>query len=191
MSTPTARVVEILGVTRDISERKTFEAELTRLAVTDPLTGVWNRRHGGSCWPLTWSRPASTASRSSLLMIDIDHFKPINDTHGHQTGDRVLTEIGPPHAGSRPRHRRRGALGRRGIRHHAARLRPRDAMSIAEKIRAQIADTPFRRVGTVTVSIGAAELRPDDDLEPWLARADAALYDAKRSGRNAVLGAGL
>ena len=61
-----------------------------------------------------------------------------------------------------------------------------DAIPLAEKLRALVADTPFDEVGTVTISIGAAELQPDDDLDAWLHRADLAMYDAKSAGRNAV-----
>ena len=77
------RPVRIVGVTRDISERKRFETELERLAVTDPLTGVWNRRQG----ELTFAADLAEARRYgpalSLLVIDIDHFKSVNDTFGH------------------------------------------------------------------------------------------------------------
>jgi PAS domain S-box-containing protein len=114
------RVLEIIGVTRDISERNRFEAELKRLAVTDAVTGVWNRRHG----------------EEFVVLL-------------------------------------------RGC--HIA-----DAMALAEKIRARIADAEFDNAGRATVSIGVAELTADDDLDSWLAHADEALYKAKRSGRNAV-----
>jgi diguanylate cyclase (GGDEF)-like protein len=122
----------------------------------------------------------------SALMVDIDHFKPVNDIHGHQTGDRVLAE-----AARRMLEAVRGTdiVARWGGEEFVIMLRDcglGEAMAIAEKIRTQIANTPFHHVGTVTVSIGAAELRPGEGLEPWLARADAALYEAKRSGRNAV-----
>jgi len=182
------RVVEILGVTRDITERKTLEAELTRLAATDSVTAVWNRRHGEEL--LTTDLAAAHRHRQplSLLMLDIDNFKSINDTYGHQTGDRVLIEV----ARRLPETLRGTDLVVRWggeefvmlLRHCAL----PDALAIAEGIRARIAGTPFSDAGklSVSVSIGAAELRPDDDLDAWIARADEALYEAKRSGRNAV-----
>jgi diguanylate cyclase (GGDEF)-like protein/PAS domain S-box-containing protein len=179
-------VVEILGVTRDISERKAFEAELTRLAGTDAVTGVWNRRHGGTLLAAELEQALIDGRPLSALMVDIDHFKPVNDIHGHQTGDRVLAETA-----RRMLEAVRGAdiVARWGGEEFVIMLRDcglGEAMAVAEKIRSQIANTPFRHVGTVSVSIGAAELRPGEGLEPWLARADEALYDAKRSGRNAV-----
>jgi diguanylate cyclase (GGDEF)-like protein/PAS domain S-box-containing protein len=179
-------VVEILGVTRDISERTAFEAELTRLAGTDAVTGVWNRRHGGSLLAADLDQARLDGRPLSALMVDIDHFKPVNDIHGHQTGDRVLAETS-----RRMLEAVRGTdvVARWGGEEFVIMLRDcglDEAMAIAEKIRTQIANTPFRHFGTVTVSIGAAEVREDEGLEPWLARADAALYEAKRSGRNAV-----
>jgi len=180
------RVVEILGVTRDISERKEFEAELKRLAVYDPVTGVWNRRHGEELMAADLEQARGSSQRLTVLMLDVDHFKSVNDTHGHQAGDRVLGDIS---------HRvldtvnGTDIVARWGGEEFVIMLRDcglDEAMAIAEKIRTQIANTPFRHVGTVTVSIGAAEVHPDEGLEPWLARADAALYEAKRSGRNAV-----
>ncbi|MCX6484487.1 MAG: sensor domain-containing diguanylate cyclase, partial [Mycobacterium sp.] len=88
----TGRVVELLGVTRDISDRKAAEAALHNLAVTDTLTGVWNRRQGTDliAADLSARRPGQALS---LLMLDIDHFKSINDTFGHQAGDHVLIEV--------------------------------------------------------------------------------------------------
>ena len=179
-------VVEILGVTRDISERKAFEAELTRLAGTDAVTGVWNRRHGGSLLAADLDQARLDRRPLSVLMVDIDYFKPVNDIHGHQAGDRVLAETA-----RRMLEAVRGTdvVTRWGGEEFVIMLRDcglDEAMAIAEKIRTQIANTPFRHFGTVTVSIGAAEVREDEGLEPWLARADAALYEAKRSGRNAV-----
>ncbi len=153
-------VVEILGVTRDISERKAFEAELTRLAGTDAVTGVWNRRHGGTLLATELEQARIDGRPLSALMVDIDHFKPVNDIHGHQTGDRVLAETA-----RRMLEAVRGTdiVARWGGEEFVIMLRDcglDEAMAIAEKIRTQIANTPFRHVGTVTVSIGAAELRP-------------------------------
>ncbi len=181
------KVVEILGVTRDISERKMFEAELTRLAVTDPLTGLWNRRHATELLSADFAQAQRHRQRLTLLMLDVDHFKSINDTHGHQTGDRVLVEMA-----QRLRDQVRGTdlLGRWGGEEFIVLLRYcglQDAVAAAEKLRQRIADTPFENQLAVSVSIGAAELRPDEDLASWIARADAALYEAKRAGRNTVV----
>ena len=180
------RLYEILGVTRDISERKEFEAELRRLAVYDPVTGVWNRRHGEELIAADLEQARDSGQRLTLLMLDIDHFKAVNDTHGHQAGDRVLADIC-----------RRildtvnttDVVARWGGEEFVVMLRKcgiDDALSVADKLRRGIADYPFGTVGSITASIGAAELAAGDDLASWLARADVALYQAKRSGRNSV-----
>ena len=178
-------VVELLGVTRDISERKMFEAELTRLAATDPVTGVWNRRRGRELLVEELTRP-DVNEDFAVLMVDIDNFKSINDTYGHLTGDRVLIEVARRLTAAV---RTTDMVSRWGGEEFVVQLRDcplSDAVARAEKIRRQIADIPFPVVGTVTVSIGAAELHEGDDLATWLGRADAALYQAKRAGRNAV-----
>lgn len=181
------KVVEILGVSRDVSERKQFEAELTRLAVTDPLTGLWNRRQTTELLSADLAQAQRGGQALTLLMIDVDHFKSINDTHGHQAGDRVLIEVA-----RRLSENVRGTdvLARWGGEEFIVLLRfcgLRDGLVAANKLRQRIADTPFENLLSVSVSIGAAELQPDEDLTSWLSRADAALYEAKRSGRNTVV----
>lgn len=180
------RVVEILGVTRDVSERKQLESELRRLAVTDPVTGVWNRRHGEELLDADLDQAKTQGQSLSLLMLDVDRFKTINDTHGHQTGDGVLVEIA-----RRLVEMCRGTdmVARWGGEEFVILLRDcalNEALGIAEKIRAEIANAPFADAGSASVSIGVAQLRPTDDLNSWVARADEALYKAKGSGRNAV-----
>jgi len=180
-------VVELLGVTRDISERKMFESELTRLAATDPVTGVWNRHQGNELLVAETTQHEQPTRQSALLMLDIDNFKTINDRFGHQAGDEVLVEMA-----QRLVEAVRGTdmVARWGGEEFVVLLHGctiEDAAARAERIRLQIADTLFPGVGTVTVSIGAAPLMDDDDLEAWLGRADKALYQAKRAGRNTVV----
>ena len=181
----TGQVIELIGVTRDISERKVFETELRDMAVTDTLTGVWNRRHGTdlATADLSARRPGAALT---LLMLDIDHFKTINDNFGHQSGDHVLIETA-----SRLRRSLRGSdmVARWGGEEFVVLLRDcalPEALQIAEDIRASIAEVPFGPMGRITVSIGAAEARDNEILQAWLSRADQALYRAKRAGRNTV-----
>ena len=147
------QVFELLGVTRDISARKVFEAKLTEMAVTDPVTGLWNRRHTTELLAADLERGQSL----TVLMIDIDHFKAINDSHGHRTGDRVLTEVARR---LREQVRQIDVVGRWGGEEFVVLLRDCDeaeGLESAEKLRRTMLD-----------------------------RADAALYEAKRSGRNTV-----
>lgn len=180
-------VVEILGVTRDISERKRFEAELTELAVTDPVTGLWNRRHTSELLAADLAQAQRHGQALTLLMLDLDHFKAINDSHGHQTGDRVLVEVARRLIGNM---RSTDVVGRWGGEEFVVLLRYcglRDGLAAAEKLRRKISETPFEKLFRVSASIGAAELQAGDDLASWISRADAALYQAKRAGRNTVV----
>jgi diguanylate cyclase (GGDEF)-like protein/PAS domain S-box-containing protein len=180
------QVVELLGVTRDISERKVFEVELTRLAETDPVTGVWNRRHGRELLEVALSQYGWENRPLSVLMVDIDNFKTINDTYGHEAGDKVLVELARRLSGAV---RSSDMVARWGGEEFVVLLRDcplADAVTRAESLRSQIADVSFPGVGTITVSIGAAQLEADEDAASWVARSDKALYEAKRAGRNTV-----
>lgn len=180
------QVIRILGVTRDISDQRRYEAELNRLAVTDPLTGAWNRRHGEQIFNADLEEARRYGPPLSLLMVDIDHFKDINDTFGHHVGDTVLLELT-----RRLSENLRGsdALVRWGGEEFVILTRHctiEQALPLAEKVRGLVADEPFDGVGTVTVSIGVSQLHPTDDLSSWMDRADRAMYAAKAAGRNTV-----
>lgn len=180
------QVFELLGVTRDISDRKRYEAELAAMAATDPVTDLGNRRHVSELLSANLVRARRNGRPMAVLMIDVDHFKAINDKHGHRRGDHVLIEVA-----RRLREQIRGTdvVGRWGGEEFVVGLcdcPPADARAVAEKLRREIADTPFGTPQSVTVSIGVAQLADDDDLGSWLDRADAALYRAKSAGRNTV-----
>ena len=184
------RVVELIGVTRDISDRKVLESELTRLAATDPVTGVWNRHHGRTLLVTETTRGDIPLEPLSVLMVDIDNFKAINDSFGHQAGDEVLIEVARRLSEAV---RSSDMVARWGGEEFVVLLRDcalDDAVQRAEEIRRQIADRTFPGVGTVTVSLGAAQLAAGEDVASLLGRADEALYDAKRAGRNKVVAGG-
>jgi diguanylate cyclase (GGDEF)-like protein len=159
-------------------------------AFVDALTGVWNR---GALFDLL-HREAERARRQreplSVAMIDIDHFKRVNDSYGHATGDEVLKELCVRlRGGVRPY----DALGRYGGEEFVV-VFPHTGLEQAatqgERLRQLIEETPFDLAGdpqTITISLGIASLEPDDDTVPALLdRADRALYRAKRAGRNRV-----
>ncbi|MEI6621950.1 MAG: PAS domain S-box protein [Actinomycetes bacterium] len=179
-------VLRILGVTRDISERKRLEEELNRLARTDPLTGVWNRRQAEELLTAALADSRRYGHPLSMLMLDVDQFKDVNDEYGHHVGDYVLVELT-----RRLAKQLRGSdvLARWGgeefvvMSGHCA---VAEAALVAEKLRVLIADTPFDQAGTVTGSIGVAEVHQQDDLSSWMRRADSALCEAKGAGRNTV-----
>ena len=161
-------------------------AELQRLATTDSLTGAANRRHFDETLALQVAQARRYGEPLSLVLLDLDHFKAINDDHGHAHGDEVLAEVSRRLQGSL---RMTDRLARWGGEEFAVLLPHCDdvaAVATAEKLRAVVSEPSFPGVGTVTASFGVAQLRPDEGPEQLLKRADAALYDAKAAGRDAV-----
>jgi diguanylate cyclase len=158
---------------------------LEGLAITDPLTGAFNRRHLDDCLSTAIERRARHGVGSALLLIDVDHFKDINDTLGHSAGDRVLTAV----AGIvRARARRVDALFRVGGEEFALLLAGadlRDATTVAEEVRMLIERASLVNRG-LSVSIGVSDLDAAHTVESWMHDADGALYLAKRAGRNRV-----
>ena len=166
--------------------RERFTQEYTRRllletqAHTDPLTGLPNRRalYGQIETALAAQPPCS------VVLLDIDHFKRVNDRYGHQTGDEVLVWVARQlGAGLRAG----DVLGRWGGEEFLLLLpgtAPDDAWAVAERLRARLHAAPHPEAGEVTVSLGVAGAVPGDDLGRLTVRADTALYAAKHQGRN-------
>src|SRR6516165_7666298 len=162
------------------------------MAITDALTGLFNRRYMESHLGTLAEQAAARGKPMTLLIIDIDHFKVINDTFGHDAGDDVLREFA-----IRLRKSTRGIdlACRYGGEEFVVVMPETDkavATVVAERIRRRIASEPFpiqkgTRTLDVTISIGIAALAPDDDAAAVIKRADQALYRAKRDGRNRVV----
>jgi diguanylate cyclase (GGDEF)-like protein len=173
--------------------RERAEAEIRRLAMFDPLTALLNRRAFIELGEREIARASRLRIPYTVLMMDLDHFKRVNDRHGHQTGDRVLAAF----AALAQRSVRAGDLvGRYGGEEFCAILPGAGkevALAVAERLRAWAAETKLDGLDyPITVSIGAATARPGDapcSLDQALARADAALYRAKNEGRNRVVSA--
>jgi two-component system cell cycle response regulator len=161
------------------------------LAVTDQLTGLHNRRFLTSQLTDLIERVRVDGTPLSLVIADIDHFKSINDTHGHDAGDLVLKEFATRLSANA---RAMDSACRFGGEEFVVIMPGADldaARSLAERVRRAVGDSPIR-VSTdkqldVTVSLGVARLEPGDDLGRLLKRADQALYAAKQRGRNRVI----
>ncbi len=164
---------------------------LRQVAHTDPLTGVANRRALNERLVAQVGLLARGHQRLSLLMVDVDDFKPVNDRFGHAAGDAVLVELA---ALMSEELRSSDQLGRWGGEEFLVLVpaTPQEAaQELAERIRAAVAEHPFRHGERVTVSVGVAEGLPGETPEQLVARADQALYAAKREGRNRVRAAAL
>jgi diguanylate cyclase (GGDEF)-like protein/PAS domain S-box-containing protein len=177
-------------VFQDISGRKATEAELVRLATTDPLTGVANRRSLLEQLDMAVARVRRFAEPASLLLVDIDRFKSINDTHGHAAGDAVLKHFANVLRSSLRRVDCFGRLGGEEFGIVLPRTESAVACQFADRLRRILADTPGdtdKGLVGFTVSIGVAQIeRTDTTPDAVLARADAAMYRAKDNGRNRV-----
>jgi diguanylate cyclase (GGDEF)-like protein/PAS domain S-box-containing protein len=181
-------------VFQDVAERKAMEGELLRLATTDPLTGLANRRHFREQMQLEMARVKRFEQPAALLMLDLDHFKLINDNHGHAAGDAVLEHFARV-VGLRLR--TTDLFGRLGGEEFAILLLGTGleaAVAFADRLRNVVAETPaMTKTGAIsyTVSIGVADVSGSDELpDSVLARADDALYRAKAAGRNRVVAQG-
>jgi diguanylate cyclase (GGDEF)-like protein/PAS domain S-box-containing protein len=179
-------VVQILGVTRDISDRRAFERELERVSITDPLTGTKNRRHARHLLGEVRGEALASGEPMSLLLIDVDFFKDINDTLGHEAGDHVLQEVTAAVNECLGEH---DVLCRWGGDEFVALLRGRteaDGVVLAQDLQRAVSRLSIERVGHLTLSVGVAQWVDGEDRDTWVRRADQAMYAAKAAGRNAV-----
>jgi two-component system cell cycle response regulator len=190
---------EILARVRTQIRKRRYTARLRdnerlsiEMAITDPLTGLYNRRYMETHMGALVNQAIARGKPLSVLIVDIDYFKSINDTHGHDAGDDVLQDFA-----IRLRKSIRGIdlACRYGGEEFVVVMPETDmavATMVAERLRRRIASEPFpiqkgTRTVDVTISIGIAALGPDDDAAAVIKRADQALYRAKRDGRNRVV----
>ena len=188
------RIVELLAAAAAVALQNAHLYQATqRLATTDPLTGLSNYRHFHEMLGLEVQRARRMRYAVGMLFMDLDHFKLVNDRHGHPAGDRALQQVAEL---MRTRLRRTDVIARMGGEEFAVIL-PGDGLSevmiVAEKLRTAVEALPAVTGGMaheatpLTLSVGATSLGPDElDAEVLIGCADQALYEAKRSGRNQV-----
>ena len=179
----------LLGALVDITDQRRAQDRLRELATRDSLTDVYNRRHVEEIARKELARSERNGRPLTMAMLDVDHFKRINDTYGHQVGDEVLCEIARRFEKSI---RASDILGRYGGEEFVVifpETNLEEARVVSERLLAAVAAQPIaagRGAISVTVSIGLTTFVSGQDMERVIERADAALYVAKANGRNQV-----
>ena len=182
------RMLGLLRTSRDEIKRKNSELEI--LATQDALTGCLNRRACFETFDSLWAEAQAIGTPLSCLMIDIDHFKSVNDTYGHHTGDEVLRQVSRI---IRDQHKNHGLVCRYGGEEFCVVLPQfglNQAIAVAEETRKAITEIRLLEPAELrlTASLGVSELRFDaKDPQDLVNQADACLYVAKREGRNRVV----
>jgi diguanylate cyclase (GGDEF)-like protein len=178
-------------VTRELD---VANAELKRLSTTDALTGIANRRALDDFFSREWRRCLRMKKPLSLVMLDIDYFKFFNDKYGHQSGDECLIQVSHQIARAAPRGTDLAArYGGEEFMLVLSETNQDGAMWIAERVRQMIADLKIPHYATsskyVSISCGVLSVVPEEKLflEIFMQSADAALYQAKRGGRDRVM----
>jgi diguanylate cyclase (GGDEF)-like protein len=181
------QITHYVAIKEDITARKNAERELEHLAFTDPLTGLANRRHFFH-HAETFFFSSHPSTQLAALMVDIDHFKNVNDQHGHAVGDEVLQEVA---ARLNRCLRPNDLIGRYGGEEFSIILPRADcetACQIADRLRLAVTNAPIRTAAgdiPLTISIGISCLTTEmQSLDKLLQSADDALYQAKHGGRN-------
>ena len=186
-----SQIAGIVGVIADITERKRMMREMCRLARTDSLTGLWNRGYFIELASREIARCKRSVRNFSILLVDVDYFKKVNDRYGHDTGDKVLVGVA---AAMRESLREVDIVARFGGEEFVVLLPDtsiKDAHNVAQRVCCAIREQDFlddqRRAIKVTVSIGVTSYQNAlNDLDLMLKRADIAMYSAKKNGRNRV-----
>ncbi|MGE7963909.1 sensor domain-containing diguanylate cyclase [Pseudomonas sp. NPDC089918] len=176
------------GYISDISDLKRVEEELRALSVTDSLTGIHNRRYFQERLTTEMARVERGGGELSVIMLDIDHFKRINDQHGHAVGDRVLQAVCERIGG---RLRRTDVFCRLGGEEFMVLCPDIDgeqALVLAVELWQGLRSAPIDEVGIVTASFGIASWRAGEGADALLLRADSGVYAAKQAGRDRVEG---
>ena len=182
----------MLSKTEISSLQQSLEA-IRAESLTDPLTGLGNRKYFDRSIEMAVQNALANGEPLSLMMFDIDHFKSFNDSYGHLTGDQVLRLVG---MSLRQTIKGQDITARYGGEEFAVVLPNtalRQALTVADHIRRAVMSKELKKkstgeiLGRVTISVGVSMLKPGDDTDSLIERADACLYAAKRNGRNRVV----
>lgn len=177
---------ELLGVSRDITEQVRLRNEIISLSQTDKLTQLYNRSKLDDLLECEFRRSNRIGLPFAVILLDVDHFKKVNDQFGHQAGDAILIQMADIF---RSCIRSTDSVGRWGGEEFLFVLPDTDeagALRLAEKIRMRISETTFVNPEQVTASMGVSVYRGTGTLTAVIARADDAMYAAKKAGRNQV-----
>ena len=180
------RPLRVTGMVIDISQRKELEAKLNELAITDELTGLFNRRHGTEVLQQEIDRAGRTGRPFGFILLDIDHFKQVNDRFGHDVGDRVLVDVASL---LRSRLRKRDVAARWGGEEFAIILPETDragGRQFAVDLLQRMQEIRTHDGNGVSASFGVADYRGDESVSELVKRADRLMYRAKHQGRGRV-----
>ena len=180
-------ITYFVATSHDITQRKHLEESLKQLAMHDSLTGLYNRYYMQKELDKQLERLHRYNTPFSLLMLDLDHFKKINDTYGHDIGDKVLILFSDT---INRNIRKNDIFGRWGGEEFLIILpetAPKQAEEMAHKLSKLINDTHFEEVTQVTMSVGLTKAKQEDTKAQLLKRVDEAMYRAKRKGRNCYI----
>ncbi len=161
--------------------------QLEKLSITDPLTQLYNRLKMDQLLVQEITRSDRYARPLSLIIIDLDNFKLVNDEYGHLTGDQVLIQTATVIKSQLRANDSAGRWGGEEFLVVCPETDLKDASGVAEKLRNSLCDANFPKVGSITGSFGVATYQNKEALNNFIARADKALYQAKHQGRNRVV----
>ncbi|KJY84578.1 diguanylate cyclase [Vibrio galatheae] len=182
----TKQVIGLIGVSTDITDMVEMREQLALQAYTDELTKLYNRRKIWQCFDSAYQRSQQDHSHLSCIIIDIDHFKQVNDTFGHDFGDNVLIELAKTINDNLTDNDHCGRIGGEEFLIVLDNMSGVHALEIAERIRYQFLNSPLNLSSDpFSLSCGVTQLSPDDqECLDLYRRADGALYKAKHLGRN-------